>query len=117
MIDVRGERAFLAALEGGCQVPIGALAMRTGDERELHGFIGDVNGRRLVRGSLPLDVGEPELTAFDWPTSFAISARPTFSKDCVAPSTCRRRSRSSKGCHPDGREAAGGPALPSVRRS
>ena len=62
MIDVRGERAFLAALEGGCQVPIGALAIRTGDERELHGFIGDVNGRRLVRGSLPLDVGEPELT-------------------------------------------------------
>jgi hydroxymethylbilane synthase len=62
MIDVRGERAFLAALEGGCQVPIGALAIRTGDGRVLHGFIGDVNGRRLVRGSLALDVGEPELT-------------------------------------------------------
>jgi hydroxymethylbilane synthase len=62
MIDVRGERAFLAALEGGCQVPIGALAMHTGGEIVLHGFIGDVNGRRLVRGKLALDVGEPELT-------------------------------------------------------
>jgi hydroxymethylbilane synthase len=62
MIDVRGERAFWAALEGGCQVPIGALAMRTDDGRVLHGFIGDVNGRRLLRAKLALDVSEPELT-------------------------------------------------------
>jgi len=62
MIDVRGERAFLAALEGGCQVPIGALVMHTGGEHVLHGFIGDVNGRRVVRSKLALDVGEPELT-------------------------------------------------------
>ena len=62
MIDVRAERAFLAALEGGCQVPIGALAIRRGDERVLHGFIGDVNGRRIVRGELALDAAQPELT-------------------------------------------------------
>jgi hydroxymethylbilane synthase len=62
MIDTTAERAFLAALEGGCQVPIGALAIRSGSVRVLHGFIGDVSGKRIVRGELALDVAQPELT-------------------------------------------------------
>jgi hydroxymethylbilane synthase len=62
MIDTTAERAFLAALEGGCQVPIGALAIRSGGVRVLHGFIGDVSGKRIVRGELALDVAQPELT-------------------------------------------------------
>jgi hydroxymethylbilane synthase len=57
MTSIRAERSFLAALEGGCQVPIGALAMGN----ELHGFIADVQGRRLVRGSFALD-NDPELS-------------------------------------------------------
>ena len=56
MSAVRAERSFLAALEGGCQVPIGALAM--GDV--LHGFIADVQGTRVVRGQHAID-GDPEL--------------------------------------------------------
>jgi hydroxymethylbilane synthase len=62
MIDVEAERAFLAALEGGCQVPIGALAARSGKRRMLYGFIGDVNGKRLVRGEIALDTGNPRLS-------------------------------------------------------
>jgi len=62
MIDTTAERAFLAALEGGCQVPIGALAIRSDGVRVLHGFIGDVSGKRIVRGALALDVTQPELT-------------------------------------------------------
>jgi len=62
LIDVSAERAFLAALEGGCQVPIGALAMHVDGARMLYGFIGDVNGKRIVRGELALDVAKPELT-------------------------------------------------------
>ena len=64
MIDVRAERAFLAALEGGCQVPIGALVIdrpRTG-VRVLHGFIADLPGERVVRGEIRLDDAEPELS-------------------------------------------------------
>lgn len=57
MRDVRAERAFLAALEGGCQVPIGALAMTD----TLFGFIADVDGVRVVRGSIALDPDDPEL--------------------------------------------------------
>jgi hydroxymethylbilane synthase len=62
MLDTRAERAFLAALEGGCQVPIGALAGPSETGRTLWGLLADVTGKRLVRGQLPLDLSEPELT-------------------------------------------------------
>jgi hydroxymethylbilane synthase len=49
MHAVRAERSFLAALEGGCQVPIGALVMGSAT-LTLHGFIADIAGRRVIRG-------------------------------------------------------------------
>lgn len=61
-LQVRAERAFLGALEGGCQVPIGAVAIGSVPELTLHGFIADVNGRELVRGSHDVDVANPELS-------------------------------------------------------
>ena len=60
-IAVRAERSFLSALEGGCQVPIGALAVA--DARGslmLFGYVSDVFGRDPVRGSWPVDVDAPE---------------------------------------------------------
>jgi hydroxymethylbilane synthase len=60
--DVTAERAFLAALEGGCQVPIGALVLHAADGDVLHGFVSDVDGRRVLRGSRPLDAVSPEST-------------------------------------------------------
>lgn len=62
MTDATAERAFLAALEGGCQVPIGALVTHSAEGRVLHGMIADVKGERIVRGQLALDVDQPELT-------------------------------------------------------
>jgi hydroxymethylbilane synthase len=60
-IAVRAERAFLSALEGGCQVPIGALAQPDQDGRlTLHGFVSDVRGRDVVRGSVEVDESNPE---------------------------------------------------------
>lgn len=61
-IAVRAERTFLAALEGGCQVPIGALAMPDagGDGLTLHGLIADTAGRRVLRGSERIDPAAPE---------------------------------------------------------
>ncbi|HEX4682544.1 MAG TPA: hydroxymethylbilane synthase [Gemmatimonadaceae bacterium] len=61
MLHTRAERAFLGALEGGCQVPIGALVVCNGPPT-LHGFIADVRGTRLLRAALPLDEAQPELT-------------------------------------------------------
>lgn len=62
MVDTRAERGFLAALEGGCQVPIGALVMRNESTPMLHGFIGDVKGERVLRASIVLDESNPELS-------------------------------------------------------
>ncbi len=55
---VAAERAFLAALEGGCQVPIGALAIGSGhDDLVLHGMIANLAGTRVLRGSEPIGAG------------------------------------------------------------
>jgi hydroxymethylbilane synthase len=61
-IATRGERAFLAALEGGCQVPIGALVSDVGGASTLYGMLADLSGRHIVRGSRPLDPDSPEST-------------------------------------------------------
>jgi hydroxymethylbilane synthase len=58
-VMTRAERAFLAALEGGCQVPIGSLAI-VSETPVLHGFLSDVTGRDTLRGSIALDVTHPE---------------------------------------------------------
>jgi hydroxymethylbilane synthase len=58
------ERAFLARLEGGCQIPIGALGTVHDDELTLHGLVASLAGTMLVRGSASgpvaaaADVGE-----------------------------------------------------------
>lgn len=63
MRAVVAERAFLAALEGGCQVPIGALAVpgQDGGPPMLHGMIADIKGTRVVGGSMALDPDDPAL--------------------------------------------------------
>jgi hydroxymethylbilane synthase len=61
-IATRAERAFLAALDGGCQVPIGALVSAAGGRPTLYGMLADVSGRHIVRGSRALDAGSPETT-------------------------------------------------------
>jgi hydroxymethylbilane synthase len=60
---VRAERALLAALEGGCQVPIGALCIAGPDGgATLHALIADMRGRQVLRGSAPVDPSDPEGT-------------------------------------------------------
>ena len=62
MRAVVAERAFLAALEGGCQVPIGALAMPSDGGGVLHGLIASIDGGRVVRGAIALDPDDPALS-------------------------------------------------------
>lgn len=45
----RAERAFLARLEGGCQVPIAAYATLDGDKLHLTGLVGAVDGSLLIK--------------------------------------------------------------------
>lgn len=44
-----GERALLACLEGGCQVPLGALATLSGETLTLDAQVSSGDGRRVVR--------------------------------------------------------------------
>ncbi len=45
----RAERALLRALEGGCQVPIGALGRVEGDRLVLQGLVAELDGGRILR--------------------------------------------------------------------
>lgn len=49
--EVEAERALLAALRGGCQVPVGALARVTGGGLRLEAMVADEDGVKLVRSS------------------------------------------------------------------
>jgi hydroxymethylbilane synthase len=51
-VVVAAERAFLRRVEGGCQVPVGALARRepSGRAVELHGRLVSLEGERAVEG-------------------------------------------------------------------
>jgi hydroxymethylbilane synthase len=49
-IAVDAERAFLARLEGGCTIPLGAYAILDAGRVWLRGFVGTADGTELVRG-------------------------------------------------------------------
>ncbi|MDR2212943.1 MAG: hydroxymethylbilane synthase, partial [Pseudomonadales bacterium] len=49
---VRAERAMNARLQGGCQVPIAALARLEGENLHLRGLVGSVDGERILRAEI-----------------------------------------------------------------
>ena len=61
---ITAERLFLKKLEGGCQVPIAALGKVQGEILTIHGVVGSVDGKVLLRDSVsgrsdcPADLGE-----------------------------------------------------------
>ena len=61
-VATRAERAFLAALDGGCQVPIGALVSAIEGRPTLYGMLADVSGTHRVRGSRSLGDESSEAT-------------------------------------------------------
>jgi len=62
-VILRAERAFLKALEGGCQVPIAANGRLDGDELILDGMVAELDGSRIIKDvargprSRPEDLG------------------------------------------------------------
>ena len=59
---VRAERNLLRTLEGGCRVPVGALAVASGEDVRLRGIVASPDGALVYRGeamgSDPVEVGE-----------------------------------------------------------
>jgi len=48
--EALAERAFLATLEGGCQVPIACLARVNGQEINIEGLVISLDGQKVIRG-------------------------------------------------------------------
>lgn len=49
-VAIEAERALVAALGGGCQTPIGAVAVPGGGDLDLHAVVVSLDGRQIVRG-------------------------------------------------------------------
>ncbi|MFH1139369.1 MAG: hydroxymethylbilane synthase [Pseudomonadota bacterium] len=59
-VCVAAERAFLLTMEGGCQVPLGALARLDRGRLFLTGLVADPEGRRLYKDSLEVAAARAE---------------------------------------------------------
>lgn len=57
---VVAERALLNALEGGCQIPIGAYAELQADKLYLRGMVGSLDGKTIIRDEITGAVAEGE---------------------------------------------------------
>lgn len=60
MAEVRAERAFMRTLEGGCQMPVGALAHIREDKLVLEGLIASLDGKLVYRDCMEGSVDNPE---------------------------------------------------------
>ncbi len=60
-LAVRAERAFMFRLEGGCQIPVGALAILDSKQIVLTGMVAALDGQRMLRvteqGDNPEELG------------------------------------------------------------
>ena len=59
-IAVSAERSFLNKLEGGCQVPIAALARIAEATLQVDGLVGTIDGKRILRERLEGGIEEAE---------------------------------------------------------
>lgn len=59
-IATSAERSLLHHLEGGCQVPIGALARIEKNALVLEAMIGTIDGKRIIRGSARGHIEDPQ---------------------------------------------------------
>ena len=48
-VSLEAERTLVAALGGGCQLPLGGIAVHAGDELEMHAVVVSVDGSRVIR--------------------------------------------------------------------
>lgn len=58
--ETEAERALLARLQGGCQVPVGARATVAGGELRLHALVAMPDGSRVIRGEGTGGVDRPD---------------------------------------------------------
>ncbi|MFH1262809.1 MAG: hydroxymethylbilane synthase [Pseudomonadota bacterium] len=57
------QRLFMAAMEGGCRVPLGCYAEETGDRVRLIGFLATPDGKREIRESVEGTISQVKVLA------------------------------------------------------
>ncbi len=62
-IAVKAERAFLSALEGGCQVPIGCFSESDEKSFKISGIVSNTDGSGMLKDSAEGDIGNAEKIA------------------------------------------------------
>jgi len=55
----KAERSFMKELEGGCQVPIGALALIENELITIKGMVSSLDGRKLLKDSVAMSAVDP----------------------------------------------------------
>ena len=63
-VCVEAERGFLAGLDGGCQVPIGAHARLEGDQVLLDGLVAETDGSQIFRDQIKGPVADARALGF-----------------------------------------------------
>ncbi len=58
-IALAAERALVAALGGGCQLPLGAIALPANGDLDMHAIVSSVDGRRSIRRQARGPASEP----------------------------------------------------------
>jgi hydroxymethylbilane synthase len=58
--SLAAERALVAALGGGCQLPLGAVALHDFGDLDMHAVVSSVDGQRVVRRRLRGSAARPE---------------------------------------------------------
>lgn len=59
-VTVRAERAFLKALQGGCEVPIACFACLKGDTVHLTGMVAEIDGTVFLRDKITGEMNQAE---------------------------------------------------------
>jgi hydroxymethylbilane synthase len=58
--SLAAERSLVAAMGGGCQLPLGAVALHKGDDLHMHAAVVSLDGQRLVRRTTRGPASDPE---------------------------------------------------------
>ncbi|MBI5206193.1 MAG: hydroxymethylbilane synthase [Candidatus Firestonebacteria bacterium] len=64
-IAILAERSLMRRLEGGCQIPIGALGKITGDKIDLDAIVASLDGKQIFRAHMNGDINNPETLGID----------------------------------------------------
>ncbi|GAF83993.1 unnamed protein product, partial [marine sediment metagenome] len=62
-IETQAERYVLAAMHGGCSIPLGVYARITGDHLTINAMIADIDGKNLIKRSSSSPISQSKACA------------------------------------------------------